>query len=113
MVMYRDDLAIDKVLRSSPGLERTILRIYTGREISEPDAKVLWQRILDHKWYVSEQLSRDVGFRVAAIDYVEHFYEPFQLTRSGSLSGYAEVLMKRAGILLRKYLEAKGNTIPI
>jgi len=111
MVIYRDDLAIDKVLRSAPGLERTILRIYTGREISEPDAKVLWQRILDHKWYVSERLSRDVGFRVAAIDYVEHFYDPFQTTRSPSaLSVYGKMFMKRVGTLLRKYLEAKGNT---
>lgn len=114
MAIYKSDSTFGLGLRTAPSRERTILRAYTGRDISDPDAKVLWQRILVHKWYVSERLSRDVGFRVAAIDYVEHFYEPLQLTgNAGVLSVYGKVFMKRVGASLRRYFELKGDAIPI
>ena len=114
MAIDKNDFATEKVMRRFRGNERMILRACTGADISEPDAQVLWQRILDHKWYVSERLSRDVGFRVAAIDYVEHFYEPFPLTGKASmLSVYGKAFMTRVGTLLQRYFELKGNSIPI
>jgi transitional endoplasmic reticulum ATPase len=37
----------------------------------DPDiAAGLWPRILQHKWLMSEKLGRDVGLRVACIDFV-------------------------------------------
>jgi hypothetical protein len=36
------------------------------------EARALWPRILEHKWFLSERLGRDVGLRVAAIDYLEN-----------------------------------------
>ena len=39
----------------------------------EPDlAFDLWPKILQHKWLLSEKLGRDVGLRVACIDFLEN-----------------------------------------
>jgi phosphate starvation-inducible protein PhoH len=39
----------------------------------EPDAAAdLWPKILQHKWLLSEKLGRDVGLRVACIDFLEN-----------------------------------------
>ncbi len=39
----------------------------------EPDAAAeLWPRIEQHKWLMSEKLGRDVGLRVACIDFLEN-----------------------------------------
>ncbi len=39
----------------------------------EPDiATDLWGKILQHKWVLSERLGRDVGLRVACVDFIEN-----------------------------------------
>jgi SpoVK/Ycf46/Vps4 family AAA+-type ATPase len=39
----------------------------------EPDIAVdLWDKILQHKWLMSEKLGRDVGLRTACIDFLEN-----------------------------------------
>lgn len=39
----------------------------------EPDiASDVWAKILQHKWLLSEKLSRDVGFKTACIDFLEN-----------------------------------------
>jgi transitional endoplasmic reticulum ATPase len=39
----------------------------------EPEIAVdLWPKILKHKWLLSEKLGRDVGFRIACIDFLEN-----------------------------------------
>jgi len=39
----------------------------------DPDiAANLWPKILQHKWLMSEKLSRDVGLRTACIDFLEN-----------------------------------------
>jgi transitional endoplasmic reticulum ATPase len=39
----------------------------------EPEAAAdLWPKILQHKWLMSEKLGRDVGLRVACIDFLEN-----------------------------------------
>lgn len=111
MIPYKLDFAFEKLLRTGPSMERTLLQIYTGNKISESEAKNLLRRIADHKWYVSERLSRDVGFHVAAIDYVEHFYEPRVDKRSqGKL---AAKIWGGINSALRSYFEAKGKTIAL
>jgi transitional endoplasmic reticulum ATPase len=45
---------------------------YSGTKL-EPDAAAeLWPRIVQHKWLMSEKLGRDVGLRVAVIDFLDH-----------------------------------------
>ena len=39
----------------------------------EPEiASDLWEKILQHKWLLSEKLGRDVGYRTACIDFLEN-----------------------------------------
>ena len=39
----------------------------------EPDvAADLWPKIMKHKWLLSEKVGRDVGFRIACIDFLEN-----------------------------------------
>ena len=45
---------------------RRAIRRLAGVSLSEAEARAAWPRILDHKWYVSERLGRDVGPHVAA-----------------------------------------------
>ena len=77
MFPFKLDFAFERLEQTGPELERNLLRIYTGYDLGENEAKRLYEKISDHKWFVSERLRRDVGFHVAAIDYVEHFYEPY------------------------------------
>ncbi|MCD6423781.1 MAG: GGDEF domain-containing protein [Elusimicrobia bacterium] len=46
-----------------------ILKYLTGFEFEENEARDLWYKILRHKYLISEKLGRNVGFRVAALDY--------------------------------------------
>lgn len=72
----RLDYTIEKVLKDSLTREQKILRGLVGKDFEKEEAKMLWNKIIDHKWYVGEQLKRDIGLRAAAVDYVENFYEP-------------------------------------
>lgn len=72
MIHYKLDYAIERILQEQPSSEQIFLRKYANITLSKKDAKEIWERILDHKWYVSERLGRDVGFRVASIDYIEN-----------------------------------------
>jgi hypothetical protein len=76
MSFYKLDYTVEKVLKNTPTREQTFLKKYLNADFSKIEAKYLWERIADHKWLVSERLRRDIGFRVAAVDYVENFYEP-------------------------------------
>ncbi len=49
--------------------ERELLCQAVGRRLSTREARVVWPEVLEHKWLLSEKLGRDVGLRVAAVDY--------------------------------------------
>jgi hypothetical protein len=111
---YNLEFAFEKAFRTRPVPETVLLKIYTGSDISETDAKRLWEKIADHKWYVSEALQRDVGFHVAAIDYVENFYEPAQTGPNESrLYAAGQKAAKYAKRMLRTYFESKGGIMPL
>jgi SpoVK/Ycf46/Vps4 family AAA+-type ATPase len=44
----------------------------SGTKFDADTAAELWPRILQHKWLMSEKLGRDVGLRVACIDFLEN-----------------------------------------
>ncbi len=44
----------------------------SGNKFDPEIAADLWPRILQHKWLMSEKLGRDVGLRVACIDFLEN-----------------------------------------
>lgn len=76
MIFYQLDYVIEKTLANDLSGAQKNLRDFVGENFSRAEAELVWKRVLDHKWHVSERLKRDVGLRVAAIDYVENFYEP-------------------------------------
>lgn len=43
-----------------------------GTKLDADTAADLWPKILQHKWLMSEKLRRDVGLRVACIDFLEN-----------------------------------------
>jgi hypothetical protein len=57
-----------------PRGRRGELKRLTGVSLSKPFAEDVWPQVLEHKWYLSERLGRDVGLRVAAVDYFENIH---------------------------------------
>ena len=57
-----------------PGEQECVQRIFkcTGHNFEPDIARKLWPRILRHKWYLSEKLGRDVGIKVASVDFIEN-----------------------------------------
>jgi len=103
---------LDNSFNTIPGMGRSLLQVYTGKSISENEATVLLRKIADHKWFVSEKLHRDVGFHVAAIDFVENFYEPQTATES-RIGTLASKVVNTARSAITKYLIAKADVVPI
>ena len=73
-IPYRLDQVIEKMLKTPGVREQRALSALTGLELTRDEAGFFWPRILDHKWYMSERLGRDVGLRVAAVDYFENVW---------------------------------------
>jgi diguanylate cyclase (GGDEF)-like protein len=46
-----------------------LLRVFTSMEIPEEEASVVWAEIVEYKRQLTAILNRDVGFRVAMLDY--------------------------------------------
>ncbi|HEV2802570.1 MAG TPA: DUF4032 domain-containing protein [Pyrinomonadaceae bacterium] len=44
----------------------------TGVRLAPAEAQEVWPQVLEHKWYMSERLGRDVGLRAAALDYFKN-----------------------------------------
>ena len=53
---------------------RRALRQLAGVELSASEARAVWPSVLEHKWYLGERLGRDVGLRVAAVDFFENVH---------------------------------------
>jgi len=82
----------------------------TGIVLPRRQAKVVLERIPDHKWLLSEQLGRDVGLRVAAVDLIENFYEPVPRHRLGTLARKIWSELREAFV---HYVEVKGKAMPL
>ncbi|HEV3470648.1 MAG TPA: DUF4032 domain-containing protein [Pyrinomonadaceae bacterium] len=67
---------IEEVVSEHPRDQKRVLRKLTGVKLSTAYAQDVWPQVLEHKWYLSERLGRDVGLRVAAVDYFENIYPP-------------------------------------
>jgi hypothetical protein len=75
-IPFRLDYVIAKVQANDGRRERRAIKELAGVRLSTDEARTVWPRIIDHKWYISERLGRDVGLRVAAIDYFENIQPP-------------------------------------
>lgn len=75
-VSFRLEHVIEEVMSEYPKDQQRMLRKLAGVKLSKTEASRAWPRVLEHKWFLSERLGRDVGLRVAAIDYFENIQPP-------------------------------------
>ena len=76
MIPFRLDYVIERTLADGRCEEQKLLREIAGVRLTSAEARAEWPRVLEHKWFVSERLGRDVGLRVAALDYFENVRLP-------------------------------------
>lgn len=64
----------DNKLSETPSPEVCVGKIFdaSGAKFDADVAVGLWQKIMRHKWILSERLNRDVGFRTACNDFIEN-----------------------------------------
>jgi hypothetical protein len=75
-IPFKLEYVIEKILSEHSQGHRRALRKLAGVKLSTSEAGRAWPRILEHKWFLSERLGRDVGLRVAAVDYFENIQTP-------------------------------------
>ncbi len=85
MIPFKLDYVIDRALGEGTCEEQKVLKELAGVRLNSAEARAEWPRVLEHKWFVSERLGRDVGLRVAALDYFENVRLP-RHTRAGHRS---------------------------
>ncbi|HMK34574.1 MAG TPA: DUF4032 domain-containing protein [Desulfomonilaceae bacterium] len=68
----------------------------SGRKFEPEIASDLWVQILQHKWLLSEKLGRDVGVKVACLDYMENT----DSIRTALKESETDLLMKELGARL-------------
>jgi hypothetical protein len=83
-----------ETLRLKATLEQKFLLEFTGRHFPEEEAEKLWSRIIDHKWLVSESLHRNIGSRVAAVDYLQNFYRSPVTGKKESVLEFTQKFLK-------------------
>ncbi len=76
MIPFKLDYVIEATLGGGAAEEQKALKELAGVRLSAAEARAEWPRVLEHKWFVSERLGRDVGLRVAALDYFENVRLP-------------------------------------
>ncbi len=76
MIPFRLDYVVEKATAEGACEEQTALKELAGVKLQPAEARAEWPRVLEHKWLVSERLGRDVGLRVAALDYFENVRLP-------------------------------------
>lgn len=76
MIPFRLDYVIEKAMGEGSCEEQEVLKELAGVKLRPAAARAEWPRVLEHKWFVSERMGRDVGLRVAALDYFENVRLP-------------------------------------
>ncbi|MBI4963371.1 MAG: AAA family ATPase [Desulfomonile tiedjei] len=63
-----------EIVTDIPPPEECVTRIFefSGHKVEPDVAGDLWVKILQHKWFLSERLGRDVGIKVACVDFIEN-----------------------------------------
>lgn len=70
-VPFKSDDAAERARADDDRVGRKLVSA-AGAMIASAAAREVWPQVLEHKWYMSERLGRDVGLRVAALDYFKN-----------------------------------------
>lgn len=76
MIPFRLDYVVEKTLGEGACEEQEVLKELAGVCLRPAEARAEWPRVLEHKWLLSERLGRNVGLRVAVLDYFENVRLP-------------------------------------
>ena len=76
MIPFKLDYVIEATLAGGSAREQKVLKELAGVRLSAAEPRAEWARVLEHKWFVSERLGRDVGLRFSALDYFENVRLP-------------------------------------
>jgi diguanylate cyclase (GGDEF)-like protein len=71
---------------------RFIIHVLTNLEMNEEEARQHYFRILEHKFALSESLNRDIGLRVATLDYFHNICKLFENPKMVELSFFEEII---------------------
>ena len=74
-ISFKLEHVIEEILAQTESRRRTLKRLAKVK-LSKYEAEDIFPRVLEHKWFLSERLGRDVGLRVAAVDYFENIEPP-------------------------------------
>ncbi len=72
MEVNTDARTVENTDMPNPETCASLIYDCSGRSFEPEIAVKLWPTILQHKWFLSEKLGRDVGVRVACLDFVEN-----------------------------------------
>jgi hypothetical protein len=70
-IPFKLNYVIERVLADAESEEQKIKSL-AGVRLPHLEAQEVWPQVLEHKWYMSERLGRDVGLKAAAADYFEN-----------------------------------------
>lgn len=107
MIPFRLEYTIDRTLHPHLlDVKRALNKLGRVR-LSTREAHEVLPWIQNHKWYISERLGRDVGMRVAVVDYFDNIYEP---ASSSTISGKSAGRIRRvAQRLVGTYLHRENG----
>ena len=71
-MFFKLDQIFEKVTQPQLTDAQRTLNALAGVNLSAPEAREILPQVGEHKWYLSERLGRDVGWKVAAADYFEN-----------------------------------------
>lgn len=81
----------------------------SGLKFDDDKAADMWQKVMDHKWILSEKLGREVGFRAACVDLVDSF----ELDKGEAPDSQADLLDElRAQFIGKEAWETISDTQP-
>ena len=70
-VQFKSDYVTERADADAEGKNQQLKSAAAGR-LSPPEAQEVWPQVLEHKWYLSERVGRDVGLKAATADYFEN-----------------------------------------
>ncbi|MCX7956836.1 MAG: diguanylate cyclase [Endomicrobia bacterium] len=72
---------INKLISLDQNFYSNLISKLVAEEYDEEVAKRLWFEIIEHKYRISEKLNRNVGIRVATLDYLENIKKLIKIPR--------------------------------
>ncbi len=94
---------------------RSLLQALMNLSFPEEEAKQHWKEIVKHKWYMSEQLRRNLGIRVAALDYFQNIKGLVKSPKIVEITEFADISWKAVsdsltGLYHHRYFQNAVNT---